>query len=208
MNFTPELKFEGADFHGRVRSLNDDDQANLLNLYQHPELPGQRPLDPESQQAQDHIARMIELSVQMAATQRGIMWALEIGAAAGTDTESDDAFRGMVSVFDWQPSHLRATLRVDGLDNLTVQQRVTAMLVCMDFMAEKYHLRNFAYQWLEGQDEAMLEALKTIGFEQSARLRESWKTVAEDGEIKYIDMIQLNRVIGRKAAESDCSGDA
>lgn len=204
MNFTPELKFEGADFHGRVRSLNDDDQANLLNLYQHPELPGQRPLDPESQQAQDHIARMIELSVQMAATQRGIMWALEIGAA-----DSEDAFRGMVSVFDWQPSHLRATLRVDGLDTLPVQQRVTAMLVCMDFMAEKYHLRNFAYQWVEGQDEAMLEALKNIGFEQSARLRESWKIVAEDGEVKYIDMIQLNRVIGRKVTEEfDVAGDA
>ncbi|UTW48851.1 hypothetical protein [Bacterioplanoides sp. SCSIO 12839] len=196
MNFTPELQFEGADFRGRVRSLSDDDQANLLNLYQHPELPGQRPLDPESEQAQDHIARMIELSVQMAATQRGIMWALEI----------NDEFQGMVSVFDWQPSLLRATLRVDGLAALTNQQRASALAVCMDFMAEKYHLRNFAYQWIQGQDEALLTTLENIGFERSATMREAWKLVNDSGEKSYVDIIQLNRVLdikesGRKEGE-------
>lgn len=187
MNFTPELQFEGADFRGRVRSLSDDDQANLLNLYQHPELPGQRALDPESEQAQDHIARMIELSVQMAATQRGIMWALEI----------NDEFQGMVSVFDWQPSQLRATLRVDGLEALSNQQRASALAVCMDFMAEKYHLRNFAYQWIQGQDDELLATLENIGFERSATLRDGWKLVSDNGEISYVDIIQLNRVIGR-----------
>jgi len=187
MNFTPELQFEGADSRGRVRSLSDDDQANLLNLYQHPELPGQRPLDPASEAAQEHIARMIELSVQMAATQRGMMWALEINGE----------FQGMVSVFDWQPSQLRATLRVDGLEALTNQQRASALLVCMDFMAEKYHLRNFAYQWIQGQDDELLETLENIGFERSATLRDGWKLVSDNGETSYVDIIQLNRVIGR-----------
>ena len=197
MNFTPELQFEGADFRGRVRSLSDDDQANLLNLYQHPELPGQRALDPESEHAQDHIARMIELSVQIAATQRGIMWALEI----------NDEFQGMVSVFDWQPSQLRATLRVDGLAALSNQQRASALLVCMDFMAEKYHLRNFAYQWIQGQDDELLVTLENIGFERSATLRDGWKLVSDSGEKSYVDIIQLNRVLGFEESGRKDSGN-
>ena len=189
MNFTPELQFEGADFRGRVRSLSDDDQANLLNLYQHPELPGQRPLDPASEAAQEHIARMIELSVQMAATQRGMMWALEI----------NDEFQGMVSVFDWQPSQLRATLRVDGLAALTLAQRASALTVCMDFLSEKYHMRNFAYQWIAGQNQALLDTLEGIGFEPCATLRDGWKLITDNGEKTYVDVVQLHRVVNLQA---------
>ena len=138
MKFTPELSFSG----GRVRPLTYNDVDALFELYQHPELPGQRVLDNK-----DNLIRMVDLSVQMAATQRGMMWALEV----------DGAITGMVSAFDWQPSLLRTMLRVDGLPQLTLAQRSAALKVCMDFMAEKFqfmpHLRLCCYRYSDsGRD--------------------------------------------------------
>ena len=175
MKFTPELSFSG----GRVRPLTYDDADALFELYQHPELPGQRVLDNK-----DNLIRMVDLSVQMAATQRGMMWALEV----------DGAIIGMVSAFDWQPSLLRTMLRVDGLPQLTLAQRSAALQVCMDFMAQKYHLRNFGYQWIEGQNEEFKTMLTELGFKQSAVMRDAWRS----GETSFANVVQFNIVLDKK----------
>lgn len=185
MNFTPELSFVAGQSSGRLRSLAADDQAHLMDLYQQPELPGQRPLNPDDGAAQDQVSRMIELSVQMAATQRGMMWAIEI----------EGTFCGLLSVYDWHPSDLRVAIRIDGLPQLENDQRICALHACMAFMTDKYHLRNFAYQWVEGQDSQWLAMLQQAGFQHSARLRQAWKTIAMDGQVNYLDMVQLNRVV-------------
>lgn len=174
MKFTPELAFAG----GRLRPLADSDVEHLLALYQQPELPGQRPLDPASEQAQQQMQRLIELSVQMAATQRGMMWLLELNGEV----------QGMVSAFDWQPSALRVTLRADGLPSLQDEHRAAALAVAMDFLASKYHLRNFAYQWIAGQAESLKTLLQSLGFERTALLRQAWRT----GDSQFADIEQYH----------------
>ena len=161
MKFTPELAFNG----GRVRPLDYDDAEALLALYQQPELPGQS--IPDNSEA---MSRLVDYSVQMAATQRGMMWLLEV----------DGAVVGMVSAFDWQPSQLRVMMRVDGLPALNIEQRQAALQVCMDFLAQKYHLRNFGYQWINGQNPAITTMLEGMGFRLCATLRDGWR-MGNDG---------------------------
>lgn len=172
MKFTPELVFDG----GRVRPLTYDDIDGLFHLYQHPEIPGQRVLDNK-----DNLARMVDLSVQMAATQRGMMWAIDI----------ENTLVGLVSAFDWQPSLLRTLLRVDGLPSLTLPQRAAALSACMDFMASKYHVRNFGYQWIEGQDTAIQPMLVSLGFQQTAVLRDAWRV----GTTDFAPVVQFHRLL-------------
>src|SRR5690554_4361641 len=88
MKFTPELEFEG----GKVRPLTLDDLDHLWNIYQQPELPGQ-----SKPKEKEQLARLVDYSIKMAATQRGMMWLLEV----------DGQVLGMVNVYDWQASLLR-----------------------------------------------------------------------------------------------------
>lgn len=180
MKFTPELVFDG----GRVRPLTYDDVDALFHLYQHPEIPGQRALENK-----DNLLRMVDLSVQMAATQRGMMWAIEI----------DQTLMGLVSAFDWQPSLLRTLLRVDALPALTLAQRAAALTVCMDFMASKYHVRNFGYQWIAGQDLSLQTYLLDMGFSQTAIQRGAWRI----GESSFADVVHFTRLL---AADKPVAG--
>lgn len=173
MNFTPELPFDG----GRVRPLHYDDVDALFEIYQHPEIPGQRLLENK-----DNLTRMVDLSVQMAATQRGMMWLLESGSTDHYEVQ------GMVSAYDWQPSQLRTMLRVDGMPSLTAQQRAAALQVCMDFMAKKYHLRNFGYQWIAGQSDEIKSLLTALGFSACATLRDGWRTA----DTTFADVVQFH----------------
>lgn len=186
MKFTPALSFDG----GRVRPLEADDRDALFQVYQQPELPGQRPLEKPEQ-----LDRMIELSVQMAATQRGMMWALEMG-------NDSDGYQlvGQVSAFDWQPSHLKVMLRVDALPAATMAIRAVALQQCMAFMAEKYHLRNFGYQWIAGQNESIKTMLSDAGFELAANLRGAWRI----GQNEWLDVSQYHKVLlATEQAEGD-----
>jgi len=171
MKFTPELDIPG----GRIKPLHYDDIDGLFELYQNPEIPGQRPLEDKEQ-----LNRMVDYSVQMAATQRGMMWAIE----------TDGKIKGMVSAFDWQPSHLRVVMRVDGLSDLTLQERADALKAAMDFLASKYHIRNFAYQWIEGQADNIRTMLTKAGFSLAARLRGAWRT----GNQSFADVEQYHWV--------------
>ena len=176
MNFTPELPFDG----GRVRPMTYDDVDALFAIYQHPEIPGQHVPDNK-----DNLTRMVDLSVQMAATQRGMMWLLEVG--------SDDNYevQGMVSAYDWQPSQLRTMLRVDGLPQLSAEHRAAALNTCLEFMSGKYHLRNFGYQWIAGQDEALNTLLQDCGFSLCATLRDGWRTGTET----FADVVQFHKLL-------------
>ena len=178
MNFTPELELEG----GRVRPLQEADVDALFTIYQQPEIPGQRPLSDSS-----HCQRMVELSQQMAATQRGMMWLLE---------DDNQQALGVVSIYDWQPSLLRATIRVDGLPELPVTLRGNAIQVCTGYMHEHYHVRNVAFQWVDGQPDNLKEMIVELGFQQSAHLRQSWRTAAHE----FRDVIQFNRLIEAQQA--------
>ncbi|MCY0964873.1 GNAT family N-acetyltransferase [Parathalassolituus penaei] len=176
MQFTPELNFDG----GRVRPLAAEDRDALFRVYQQPELPGQRPLQDPAQ-----LDRMIELSVQMAATQRGMMWALEVGS------EGNYELLGVVGAFDWQPSMLRITLRIDGLPELGCDLRAAALETCIGFLSSKYHLRNFAFQWVDGQNPAYRDMLTRIGFSLSARQRDGWRTA----EQTFVDVELYHRLL-------------
>ena len=183
MKFTPELAFEG----GRVRPLEVEDRDALFQLFQQPELPGQRPV-----QAPEQLDRMIELSLQMAATQRGMMWALEVGEP------NNWKLLGMVSAYEWQPSLLRVMFRVDGLPELSMQHRARALGRCIAFMADKYHLFNFGYQWVEGQNPDIKTMLDECGFTEAARLRDAWRT----GERSFSDVVQYHHLVMDSEAES------
>ena len=81
---------------------------------------------------------------------------------------------------------------LDGLPALSLQQRAAALKVCMDFMATKYHLRNFGYQWIAGQDEALKGMLEEAGFSLAATLRDGWRT----GESSFADVLQYHLLRG------------
>jgi len=187
MKFTPEICFEG----GRVRPLVAEDRDALFQLFQTPELPGQHPV-----QKPEQLERMIELSVQMAATQRGMMWALEVGC------KDNWQLQGMVSAYEWQPSLLRTMLRVDGSPELVIEHRAAALEVCLNFMAEKYHLHNFGYQWIEGQPPEIVTMLEGLGFEQAARLRDAWRL----GDRRFCDLVQYHRVQRQPAETTEENG--
>jgi|TARA_R110000868_G_scaffold18459_5_gene81080 hypothetical protein len=177
MKFTPTLTFEG----GRIRPLEATDRDALLVVYQQPELPGQRPLEQPEQ-----LDRMIELSVQMAATQRGMMWAIELG-----DDASGYQLLGMASAYDWQPSLLKVALRIDGLSALTMANRAAVLCSCIHFMAAKYHLRNFAYAWVQGQSDAIPAMLESIGFRASVIMRDGWRL----GQHDYCEQTLYHRIL-------------
>lgn len=161
MKFTPELAFEG----GKIRPLSLADKDILFSLYQQPELPGQgKPNDPEA------MVKIVDYSIKASATQRGMMWLIEI----------DGEVLGMVNALDWQPSYLRLMLRADALPSLSIEHRQAAVQAVIDFLGQKFHVNNFAYQWISGQQENIKTMLENLGFKHCATLREAWRTGAEE----------------------------
>lgn len=161
MKFTPELAFEG----GKIRPLSLADKDILFALYQQPELPGQgKPSDPEE------MVKIVDYSIKASATQRGMMWLIEI----------DGEVLGMVNALDWQPSYLRLMLRADALPSLSIEHRQAAVQAAIDFLGQKFHVNNFAYQWIAGQQENIKTMLENLGFKHCATLREAWRTGAEE----------------------------
>lgn len=161
MKFTPELPFAG----GKLRGLSLADKEILFELYQQPELPGQsKPADVEA------MTRIVDYSIKASATQRGMMWLLEV----------DNRPMGLVNAFDWQPSWLRLTLRVDALPELSLEHRQAALQAAIEFLGKKFHVNNFAYQWIEGQPENIKTMLDNLGFKLCATMRDAWR-VGEQG---------------------------
>ena len=178
MKFTPELTFTG----GRLTPLSLAHSDDLWALYQHPELPGQSvPTNPE------YMTRIIDYSIKAAATQRGMMWLIEIDTANGAHMQ------GVVNAFDWQPSALRLIMRVDALASLSIEHRQAALQAAMAFLAEKYHVNNFAYQWMVGQAPDIQQMLHRLGFKLAATFREAWHI----GNEQFVDMEQYHWLTGQ-----------
>lgn len=183
MKFTPELPFAA----GRLRPLQHEDVDILFQLYSKPEIPGQKP-----PAAIESMAKLVDYSVQMAATQRGMMWLVEV----------DGQVQGIVSAFDWQPSWLRLMLRVDGLPSLALAQRQAALQTAMDFLGSKYHIFNFAYQWIAGQNPEIKTMLHQLGFSLRATLRDGWRV----GE-GFADVEQYHFVLDKQKPKAGRLGE-
>jgi RimJ/RimL family protein N-acetyltransferase len=172
MKFVANVDFDG----GQLRPLEKSDVNTIIKLYQKQALTGQ-----SETASKEHAERMIELSVQMAATQRGLMWAIEV----------DGAMAGMLSLYDWQPTSLKTLMRFDVLPALTAQHQVAALRSALDYLGQKYHLRNFSFHCLPGGDEAVIEVIKQVGFEQQARLRDFRRT----SQAEFSDILLFNLIL-------------
>lgn len=167
MKFTPNLDLK----NGKLKPLEQEDAQALFQLYQKLGLPEHnRPKKVEE------LQRLIELSVQMAATQRGMMWLVII---------KDQAI-GILNLFDWQPSKLNASIRMDACEHLQADDLADALNVSMDYLSERYHLRNFCYPLIvsNAHPAVVKEALDKAGFKFSLIQREAHVI----GDNKYLDI--------------------
>ena len=172
MKFVANVDFNG----GQLRPLAKSDVDTIVKLYQKQTLAGQ-----SEAAIKEHAERMVELSVQMAATQRGLMWAIEV----------DGAMVGMLSLYDWQPTSLKTLMRLDVLPRLTQQHQIDALRSGIDYLAKKYHLRNFSFQCLPKGDDDIIEVIKLVGFEQQARLRDFRRL----SQTEYCDILVFNLIL-------------
>ena len=177
MKFVANVDFNG----GQLRPLDKFDVDTIIKLYQKQTLAGQ-----SEAASKEHAERLIELSVQMAATQRGLMWAIEV----------DGKMLGMLSLYDWQPTSLKTLMRLDALPSLDQQHQVDALHSGIDYLAHKYHLRNFSFQCLPEGEDAIIDVIKLAGFEQSARLRDFRRT----SQTEFSDILVFNLILTESTA--------
>lgn len=176
MKFVANVDFNG----GQLRPLAKTDVDTIIRLYQKQTLAGQ-----SEAASKEYAERMVDLSVQMAATQRGLMWAVE----------AEGSMVGMLSLYDWQPTSLKTLMRLDVLSELGEQCQVDALRAAIDFLSKKYHLRNFSFQCLPEGDESLIEVIKLVGFEQQARLRDFRRI----SQTEYTDILVFNLILTQTA---------
>lgn len=185
MKFVANVDFNG----GQLRPLDKSDVDAIVKLYQKQTLAGQ-----SEAAIKEHAERMITLSVQMAATQRGLMWAIEV----------DGQMLGMLSLYDWQPTSLKTLLRLDALPELAQPLQVDALRSGIDYLAQKYHLRNFSFQCLPQGEEVVIDVIKQVGFQQQARLREFRRI----SQTEFSDIIVFNKILESAEATSPAGESA
>jgi RimJ/RimL family protein N-acetyltransferase len=183
MKFVANVDFNG----GQLRPLDQSDVDTIVKLYQKQTLAGQ-----STTASTEHAERMITLSVQMAATQRGLMWAIEI----------DGQMLGMLSLYDWQPTSLKTLMRLDVLPEITQLQQADALTAGIDFLAKKYHLRNFSFHCLAAGDEGMIKTIQQVGFIQQARLRDFRRL----SQTEFSDVLVFNKIL-ESVAETSVAGE-
>ena len=174
MKFVANVDFNG----GQLRPLAKTDVDTIIKLYQKQTLAGQ-----SEAASKEHAERMVDLSIQMAATQRGLMWAVDV----------DGTMVGMLSLYDWQPTSLKTLMRLDVLPGLGEQCQIDALRSALDYLSKKYHLRNFSFQCLPEGDESTIEVIKLVGFEQQARLRDFRRI----SQTEYTDILVFNLIISQ-----------
>ena len=172
MKFVANVDFNG----GQLRPLDESDVDAIVKIYQKQTLAGQ-----SADAIKEHAERMITLSVQMAATQRGLMWAIDV----------DGQMLGMLSLYDWQPTSLKTVMRLDTLPELSQASQVDALRSGIEYLAKKYHLRNFSFQCLPQGEESVIDVIQTVGFEQQARLRDFRRI----SQTEYSDILVFNKIV-------------
>lgn len=181
MKFVANVDFSG----GQLRPLAKSDVDSIIKLYQKQTLAGQ-----SEAASKEHAERMIELSVQMAATQRGLMWAIEV------ELEDENKMLGMLSLYDWQPTSLKTLMRLDALPGLTSEHQVNALKSAIEFLTSKYHLRNFSFHCLPEGDENIINVLQQSGFIQQARLRDFRRV----SQTEFSDILVYNQILAPESA--------
>lgn len=176
MKFVANVDFPG----GQLRPLEKSDVDSIIKLYQKQTLAGQ-----SEATSKEHAERMITLSVQMAATQRGLMWAIE------AEHDGESKMLGMLSLYDWQPTSLKTLMRLDGMPDLSSEHQVNALRSAIDFLAAKYHLRNFSFQCLPQGDEAIIGVLEQSGFTLQAQLRDFRRI----SQTEFSDILVYNQIL-------------
>lgn len=178
----PLMKFvANVDFSsGQLRPLDKSDVDTIVKLYHKQTLAGQ-----SEAAIKEHAERMVTLSVQMAATQRGLMWAIEV------EHEGQPCMLGMLSLYDWQPTSLKTLMRLDVLPELTQQHQVDALHAGIEFLAQKYHLRNFSFHCLPTGEESMITSIQQAGFVQQARLRD----LRRISQTEFSDILVFNKIL-------------
>ena len=176
MKFVANVDFSG----GQLRPLAKSDVDSIIKLYQKQTLAGQ-----SEAASKEHDERMIELSVQMAATQRGLMWAIEV------EQDGEKTMLGMLSLYDWQPTSLKTLMRLDALPELTTASQVDALNSAIKFLTAKYHLRNFSFHCMTEGDEKIISVLEKTGFKLQARLRDFRRTSQTD----FSDVLVYNQIL-------------
>lgn len=172
MKFVANVDFNG----GQLRPLEQSDVEAIVKIYQKQTLAGQ-----SEDAIKEHAERMIALSVQMAATQRGLMWAIDV----------DGHMLGMLSLYDWQPTSLKTVMRLDTLPELSKILQIDALRSGIEYLAKKYHLRNFSFQCLPQGDESVIDVIQAVGFEQQARLRDFRRI----SQTEYSDILVFNKIV-------------
>jgi RimJ/RimL family protein N-acetyltransferase len=181
MKFVANVDFSG----GQLRPLDSSDVDSIVKLYQEKALAGQ-----SITASKEHAERMVTLSVQMAATQRGLMWAIE------AEHEGESRMLGMLSLYDWQPTSLKTLMRLDAMPELTAESQINALVAAIEYLSVKYHLRNFSFQCLSKGDEDLISVLEKVGFIQQARLRDFRRT----SQTEYSDILLYNRIVGAQVS--------
>lgn len=179
MKFVANVDFDG----GQLRPLEKTDVDDIVKIYQKQALAGQ-----SISASKEHASRMVDLSVQMAATQRGLMWAIEV----------DGSMQGMLSLYDWQPTTLKTLVRLDVLPLLDIKKQVSALLAAIEYLSGKYHLRNFSFHCLPSGEENTVDVIRQAGFSQQACLRDYRRT----GQAEFSDVLVYNLILA-PSAEGD-----
>lgn len=180
MKFVANVDFNG----GQLRPLDQSDVDSIVKLYQTQTLAGQ-----SAAATKEHAQRMISLSVQMAATQRGLMWAIAC----------DGVMQGMLSLYDWQPTSLKTLMRLDAMPTLSEELQVNALRSAIEFLSSKYHLRNFSFHCLPKGDEKVVGVLEKLGFTQQARLRDFRRI----SQTEYSDVLLYNYLLETPVSGED-----
>lgn len=176
MKFVANVDFSG----GQLRPLEKADVNSIISLYQAQTLAGN-----STSVTQEHAERMIDLSVQMAATQRGLMWAIEV------EHNGQRQMLGMLSLYDWQPTSLKTLMRLDAMPELSTDLKINALNSAIEYLCKKYHLTNFSFQCLPLGDEKTIEVIEQCGFTQQARLRD-YRRVSQT---EFSDVLLYNRLL-------------
>lgn len=172
MKFVADVDFDG----GKLRPLEKSDVDDIIKIYQKQTLAGQ-----SAEASKEHALRMVDLSVQMAATQRGLMWAIDV----------DGSMQGMLSLYDWQPTSLKTLMRLDVLSSLDSAKQIAALNAGIAYLAKKYHLRNFSFHCLPESEESVIDVITHTGFSQQARLR-GYRRVSQT---QFSDILVFNLIL-------------
>ena len=172
MKFVADVDFDG----GKLRPLEKSDVDAIIKIYQKQTLAGQ-----SAEASKEHALRMVDLSVQMAATQRGLMWAIDVAGS----------MQGMLSLYDWQPTALKTLMRLDVMPSLGESEQVASLQSAIKYLAGKYHLHNFSFHCLPEGEEHVIKVISQVGFSQQARLR-GYRRVSQT---EFSDVLVFNLIL-------------